>query len=99
VVGRFRSNILEEGPVTDESVIMLWLGKENGLLQAIFADKEWDRVAERFQKLPEYHDLAKLLFPITIHRLIENLVNRFLKRKKSIMTTQEGSGVNFIIPV
>lgn len=94
----FRAESLEVGGMTDEAILMLWLLKESGRIYDLFSKDELNRVAERFNALQEDNTLAKLIFPINIHQTKESLVKNFFKLKKDIMSSPEGSGVNFIFP-
>lgn len=98
LVESLRAEILEEGAMTDEAILMLWLLKESGRLYDLFSKDELNRVAERFNKLQESNTLAKQVFPINIHKTTESLVKNFLNLKKNTIATPEGSGVNFIFP-
>src|SRR5699024_7651864 len=98
IVEGFRADVLEEGRMTDETVSMLWLLKESGFLQELFSENEMKRVSDRFQALQHSHTLAKKIYPITIHKTKETFIKGFLKKKKEVMSTQVGAGINFIFP-
>src|SRR5699024_4960639 len=98
IVEGLRADVLEEGRMTDETVSMLWLLKESGFLQELFSENEMKRVSDRFQALQHSHTLAKKIYPITIHKTKETFIKGFLKKKKEVMSTQVGAGINFIFP-
>ena len=93
-----RADILEDGPVTDETVSMLWLLRESGCLHDLFSENELEKVAARMEALYQGNALAKALYPIRIYHGVEFAVKKFLRMKKSAVRTQFGSGVNFVYP-
>ncbi|PKR84831.1 hypothetical protein [Heyndrickxia camelliae] len=99
VTESIRAEILEEGPVTDEAILMLWLLRESGSIYDLFSKEELKHVAERIYKLYNDSSLGKTVFPISIHNTVEYAVKNFLKMKKEIMTTPSGSGVAFVFPI
>ncbi|WP_055106802.1 hypothetical protein [Paenibacillus ihumii] len=94
-----RAEILEDGPVTDETICMLWLLRESGCMHDLFSRNELDIVSARMYKLYQGSPLAKALYPIRIHRGIELATKQFLRMKKEVVRTQVGSGLNFLFPI
>lgn len=94
-----RAEILEDGAMTDETILMLWLLRESGCLYDLFSREELKRVAARIYELLDSSSLAKVVLPINIHKSFETAVKNFLKIKKEVMSTPSGSGINFIFPV
>ncbi|MBU3143821.1 hypothetical protein [Clostridium sp. CF012] len=99
VTENLRAEILEDGNMTDETILMFWLLRESGCLYDIFSKEEFKRVVTRMNEIFECNYLAKQVFPINIHKSIEMLVKNFLTFKKQVMSTPTGTGVNFIFPV
>ncbi|MCH1625976.1 hypothetical protein [Fredinandcohnia quinoae] len=95
----FRADILEDGPLTDETIMMLYLMKESGCVFDLFSKEELKRVAERINELLEHHSLAKLIVEVTIHKTLEAAAKNFLKMKKAAIATPTGSGLNFTFPI
>ncbi|NRD76486.1 hypothetical protein HPT25_03150 [Bacillus sp. BRMEA1] len=93
-----RAEILEEGEMTEEALLMLWLLRESGCLHDLFSKEELKRVAARSIELFNRHPLAKKLFPIFIHRISEMGIKNFLKLKKEIMSMPTGTGIAFVFP-
>lgn len=93
-----RAEILEDGPVTDETLCMLWLLRESGCMHDIFSQNELEHVAVRMDELYRNHPLAKAFFAARIRHVLEIAIEKFLRMKKSAVRTQFGSGVNFIYP-
>lgn len=94
-----RAEILEDGPVTDETICMLWLLRESGCMHDFFSRNELDIVSARMYKLYQGAPLATALYPIRIHRGIELAVKQFFRMKKGAVKTQAGSGLNFLFPI
>lgn len=99
ITENIRAEILEEGPITDEAICMLWLLRESGCIHDFFSRNEIEKVAARMNELYRSDSLAKALFPIHIYRGIEMGIKEFLHMKKAIMTTPFGSGINFAFPI
>ena len=93
-----RAEILENGPVTDETLCMLWLLRESGCMHDLFSQNELEHVAVRMDGLYQNHLLAKAVFPVRISLGIEIAMKKFLRMKKSAVRTQFGTGVNFVYP-
>jgi hypothetical protein len=93
-----RSEVLEEGELTDEDIAKLWLLRESACLNEIFTKKELDNVLIRFNELYQSSRLAKRLFEVCIHHMAETAVKNFLSFKKQIMSTPVGTGINFDFP-
>ena len=93
-----RAEILEDGPVTDEAICMLWLLRESGCMHDLFSQNELEKVALRMNALYQGNALAKALFPVRIHQGIEIAIKSFLRMKKAAVKTQFGTGVNFAFP-
>ncbi|MDV3429325.1 MAG: hypothetical protein LIR50_20250 [Bacillota bacterium] len=94
-----RAEILEDGPVADETICMLWLLRESGCMHDFFSRNEIEKAAARMNELYQNNSLAKALFSIHIYRGIELGIKEFLRLKKSVMTTPFGSGINFAFPI
>ncbi|GAA4653498.1 hypothetical protein GCM10023142_06360 [Anaerocolumna aminovalerica] len=93
-----RSEVLEEGKLTDEDIVKLWLLRESACLSEIFTKKELDSVLIRFNEMYQSSQLAKRLFEVSIHHMGETAVKNFLTFKKQLMSTPFGTGLNFDFP-
>lgn len=94
-----RAEVLEEGVITDEAILMLWLLRESGCFHDIFSKEELKGIDNRMNELFNSNSLAKQVFPINIHKSIEIAIKNFLAIKKEIMSTPTALGINFIFPV
>ncbi len=93
-----RSEVLEEGKLTDEDIVKLWLLRESACLNEIFAKNELDNVLVRFNELYQSSRLAKKLFEVCIHHMAETAVKNFLSFKRQLMSTPVGTGINYDFP-
>lgn len=93
-----RSEVLEEGSLTDEDIVKLWLLRESSCLQEIFTKRELDQVSLRFHELYQSKQLAKRLYRVDIHRMTEFAVKNFFFVKKQLVSTPVGTGLNFTFP-
>lgn len=94
-----RADVLEDGTMTDQSVCMLWLLRESGCMHDLFSRNELDQVTRRMVSLMQSRPLAKTLYPLRIRRGFEIAVKQLLQFKKRAVSTQAGSGVNFLFPI
>lgn len=99
ITENIRAEILEDGPVTDETICMLWLLRESGCMHDFFSRNEMEKTAARMYELYKSSSLAKAVFQIRIHRGIEIAIKEFLHMKKAVFSTPFGSGVNFAFPI
>lgn len=95
----FRAEILEEGPISDDAVCLLWLLRESGCLPDLFSRNELDLVATRMNELDLSDSLAHTIFPIRIYRGWEFGVKHALRMKKSFVRTTVGTGMLFLFPL
>ncbi|MGL4108733.1 hypothetical protein [Clostridium sp. LP20] len=99
VTESIRIEILGEGSVKDETIFIIWLLRESACLQDIFSKSELERVAIRINELVESVPLVKRLFEINIYHGVEIAVKSFLNMKKNAISSQTGTGINFILPM
>ena len=93
-----RADVLEEGRISDESIMMLWLLRESSCLFDLFSKEELKTVGRRMAEMHQSSMLAKTLYMIDIHRSLEVGAKNFLRSKKDVMATPAGIGVDFVFP-
>ncbi|WP_152396086.1 hypothetical protein [Paenibacillus guangzhouensis] len=98
IVESTRAEILEEGPLTDETICILWLLRESGCMREVFSLHELGRVNERLNALYATVPLIRQLFDIRISHGIELTIKRFLHLKREVTKTPIGRLVNFALP-
>ena len=95
---KIRMELLNKDLKSDETILMMWLLKESSCLYDLFSEEELNILANSYNELLQEHALAKEVFHINIHKTREKFIKSFLKTKRKIISTPEGSGVNFIFP-
>lgn len=98
ITENIRAEILEDGPITDEAICMLWLLRESGCMHDIFSQNELEKAVARMNELYQANPLARTLFVISIHHGLEIAVKKFLYAKKTLIKTPSGSRMNFAFP-
>lgn len=93
-----KAEILEDGPVTDETVCMLWLLRESGCFWDFFSRNELERVAVRMNELYRSNPLARALYTIRVRHGFEIVAKQFLHWKKTFFRKPFEAGVNFVFP-
>lgn len=93
-----RADVLEDGEMADETVMLLWLLRESSCIYDFFSKEERKRVGQRMAELHRANRLAKMLFAVDIHSSLEIAVKNFLRSKKEVMETPTGIGLDFVFP-
>lgn len=99
IVEGLRAEVLEDGPVSDETICLLWLLRESGCLPDLFSGQELDQVALTINELDESNPLAHSLFWIRIGQNWGMTVKHFLQWKKAFVQTTVGRGMLFLFPL
>lgn len=98
VVEFLRAEVLEDGVLSDENMLMLWLLRESGCIQDIFSKGDLEIVDKRMHNLIINNKISKKLYNIHIYHGIEMAVKGFLNMKKNAIKTPTGTGINFVFP-
>lgn len=93
-----RAEVLEEGPVTDECICLLWLFRESGCLHDIFSIEEQNTVERRMIGMAAENKLAGILWLLEFHSGLEGTINSFLKGKSKLFRNPYLQGVNLLFP-
>jgi hypothetical protein len=93
-----RAEFLEEGQISDEGIILVWLLREALCIHDFFSILEQDKLAIRMSELCKESTLAKDLFPIEIRTVWGTIAMNYLRIKSQIASTETGKGINFIFP-
>lgn len=99
ITEHLRADVLEDGSMTEESVCLLWLLRESGCMHDLFSRNELEQVTGKMVRLMQKDPLAKVLYPIRIRLGFEAAAKQLLQFKKGAVSTQAGSGVNFLFPI
>lgn len=93
-----RAEFLEEGPISEESIILVWLLLESLCFYQVFSVYEQNKITARMTSLRDESTLANALYPIKIGSLWGTVVASFLQLKSQAAATEKGKGFNFIFP-
>lgn len=93
-----RAEILEEGPITQECIALLWLFRESGCMHEIFSTKEQEIIENRMIEITSVNEIYKIIWQAEYHRNMEGLTNHFLSGKKNLFKNPYLEGMNLIYP-
>ena len=93
-----RAEVLEDGPITLESAVLLWLHRESGCIHDLFSVEEQNRVQSRMVELSVSGDIYRGLWESEFHNGMEAFAGRFLKSKKNMFKNPYLEGVNLLFP-
>ncbi|WNX83366.1 hypothetical protein RWV98_12175 [Agathobaculum sp. NTUH-O15-33] len=93
------TEILTDDQMDDENVLFFFLLRESGCIHDLFSEGEMPTVHVQMQKASAFSPLAKVLFPLDIHKNMEKKIKEFLEGKKNMSTADCGVGLNFLFPV
>lgn len=93
-----RAEILEDGEITMECAILLWLFRESGCIHDLFSVSEQDRVQARMTEAASEDAIIRTLWQAEFHSAAENFVGRFLRAKHNLFKNPYLEGVNLIFP-
>lgn len=93
-----RAEILDEGEISLECALLLWLHRESGCIHDLFSVTEQNEVQERMLDLSVKSVKYRALWQAEFHSTLENFVGKFLKVKKKLFKNPYLEGVNLIFP-
>lgn len=94
-----RAEVLEEGPMTQECICMIWLLRESGCLYELFSEAEQKKLDERMVTLAAESKLYGILWRSEFHSNWESMVGKFKQSKKRFFKEHPTwEGVNLVFP-
>ncbi len=93
-----RAEVLENGPITLECAVLLWLHRESGCIHDLFSVEEQKRVQSRMVELSVSGDIYRSLWESEFHNAIEHFAGKFLRAKKDMFKNPYLEGVNLLFP-
>lgn len=93
-----RAEILEEGPISLEYAVLLWLLRESGCIHDLFSVSEQSRVEERMTETAAQDEQYRTLWEAEFHSIFEGAMNRFVKTKSKLFKNPYLEGVNLAFP-
>lgn len=93
-----RAEILEDGPISLEYAVLLWLLRESGCIHDLFSISEQSRVEERMTETAAQDEQYRILWEAEFHSIFEGAMNRFVKTKSKLFKNPYLEGVNLAFP-
>lgn len=93
-----RAEILEDGPISLEYAVLLWLLRESGCIHDLFSVSEQSRVEERMTEVAAQDEQYRTLWEAEFHSIFEGAMNRFVKTKSKLFKNPYLEGVNLAFP-
>ncbi len=93
-----RAEILEDGPISLECAVLLWLLRESGCIHDLFSISEQSRVEERMTEGAAQDEQYRTLWEAEFHSIFEGVMNRFVKTKSRLFKNPYLEGVNLAFP-
>lgn len=98
IVDGIRAEMLEEGPVCLETMLLVWLLRESGCIHDLFSVDEQRKIQEKMISLSTEKPVYRILWECEFHDMIENTIGSFLKAKRKLFTNPYLQGINMIFP-
>ena len=93
-----RAEILEDGPISLEYAVLLWLLRESGCIHDLLSISEQSRVEERMTEGAAQDEQYRTLWEAEFHSIFEGVMNRFVKTKSKLFKNPYLEGVNLAFP-
>lgn len=93
-----RAEILEEGEISIECAILLWLLRESGCIHDLFSLSEQNQVHRRMIDLSTENERYRSLWQAEFHSVTESFSKKFLKLKANVFKNPYLEGVNLLFP-
>ena len=93
-----RAEILEDGPVTVECAVLLWLFRESGCIHDLFSVSEQEKVQARMTEAASDNENFRALWQAEFHSAVESFAERFLRAKHNLFKNPYLEGVNLLFP-
>lgn len=98
LVEQIRAEILENGPVPEDIVFLVWLLRETGCLYDVFSSEEQVRLNERMVELAAGNRLYRMIWQKEFRNGLERFAGNFLRAKKNLFKNPYLEGVNLLFP-
>lgn len=93
-----RAEILEEGVISTECAVLLWLLRESGCIHDLFSVSEQDQVQRRMTDAAAENEIFRAMWQTEFHSAVESFAGRFLSAKHNLFKNPYLEGVNLIFP-
>lgn len=93
-----RADILEDGEISIESALILWLLRESGCIHDLFSSEEQSRLQSRMLAFANENEIYRMLWETEFHNAAESFVGKFLKAKQNLFKNPYLEGINLLFP-
>lgn len=98
ITERVRAEVLEDGPVTQEAVCLLWLFRESGCIHDLFSIEEQQLLQNKMVGQMTEDEFCRTLWQAEFHNGMESLIDGFLRGKDNLFKNPFLEGVNLLFP-
>ena len=93
-----RAEILEEGEISRECALLLWLFRESGCIHDLFSVEEQNKVQQRMLDMAAQEPIVQELWQSEFYSAVEKFVEKFLRTKRNLFKNPYLQGVNLVFP-
>ena len=93
-----RAEILEEGEISKECALLLWLFRESGCIHDLFSVEEQNKVQQRMLDMAAQEPIVQELWQSEFYSAVEKFVGKFLRTKRNLFKNPYLQGVNLVFP-
>lgn len=93
-----RAEILEEGEISRECALLLWLFRESGCIHDLFSVEEQNKVQQRMLDMTAQEPIVQELWQSEFYSAVEKFVEKFLRTKRNLFKNPYLQGVNLVFP-
>ena len=93
-----RAEILEEGEISRECALLLWLFRESGCIHDLFSVEEQNKVQQRMLDMAVQEPIVQELWQSEFYSAVEKFVEKFLRTKRNLFKNPYLQGVNLVFP-
>ena len=93
-----RAEILEEGEISRECALLLWLFRESGCIHDLFSVEEQNKVQKRMLDMTAQEPIVQELWQSEFYSAVEKFVEKFLRTKRNLFKNPYLQGVNLVFP-
>ena len=93
-----RAEILEEGEISRECALILWLFRESGCIHDLFSVEEQNKVQRRMLDMAAQEPIVQELWQSEFYSAVEKFVEKFLRTKRNLFKNPYLQGVNLVFP-
>lgn len=97
-VEQLRAELLEEGEITIEAVMLFVIIRDSGLIHEVFSTKEQEVISKKLIALTGKDKVVSALMDIRFKDQLTNLLSSLIKGKQNLFKNQYLEGVSIMFP-